>query len=315
MNQILSVEMKKEKKRSRSSGPLEIKTIIKFFCIILIIFGIIIAGKSAYTIFLENNLITENKDIAEISTTKQGNQLVISIKHSVEITKITYNWNEKENNIIPGDGTSTLESTIDLPSGNNTLNLTVTDIKGNEQTYTKEFVPDPDEPQISLELIGTNIKITAKDNEKLSLITYRWDDQDEKEIEIPEDSSAQIEKEIEIPMGQHTLTVVVVNSKNKQITKTQEVKGVTKPKIDISRDEEDKSYVIITAVDEISLMKEVKFVINGKKWKVVDTIEEGTKIQFKYQVEEGENLIKVTAVNNDGVEDTKQVRYKYPNEE
>lgn len=313
MNQILSVEMKKEKGKSKSSGPIPIKKIIIFFCIILLIFGLAIAGKAIYTVVSNGGIssTSKNSSAPEVTTTKQGNILTITITHNIEIAKIAYNWNNGGDTEVQGNGTNYMEETLELPVGNNILNIIVTDIKGNQKTFTKEFVADPSEPQISLELVGTKIKIIAKDNEKLSLITYRWDDEEEQQIVIPEDSSAQVEEEITIPSGQHTLTVVVVNSQNKQITKTQEVKGVVKPKVTIARDTDDPSYIILTATDEISLMKEMKFWVNGKGYMVVETQENGTKIQWRFQVEQGENLIKLTGTNNDGIEDTVEVKYTY----
>lgn len=310
MNQILSVEMKKEKGKSHSSGPIEIKKIIIFFCVILLIFGLVIAGKAIYTVVSNGGISTsKNNNTPNVTTTKQGNMITITITHNIEISKIVYNWNNGENKEIQGNGSNYMEETLELPVGNNVLNIIVIDAKGNQKTFTKEFVADPSEPQISLELVGTKIKIIAKDNEKLSLITYRWDEEEEKQIVIPEDSSAQVEEEITIPAGQHTLTVVVVNAQNKQITKTQEVKGVVKPKVTIERDTEDPTYVILTAIDEISLMKEMRFWVNGKGYKVVETQEDGTKIQWKFKVEQGENLIKLTGINNDDIEDTVEVRY------
>lgn len=310
MNQILSVEMKKEKGKSHSSGPIEIKKIIIFFCVILLLFGLVIAGKAIYTVVSNGGISTsKNNNTPNVTTTKQGNMITITITHNIEISKIVYNWNNGENKEIQGNGSNYMEETLELPVGNNVLNIIVIDAKGNQKTFTKEFVADPSEPQISLELVGTKIKIIAKDNEKLSLITYRWDEEEEKQIVIPEDSSAQVEEEITIPAGQHTLTVVVVNAQNKQITKTQEVKGVVKPKVTIERDTEDPTYVILTAIDEISLMKEMKFWVNGKGYKVVETQEDGTKIQWKFKVEQGENLIKLTGINNDDIEDTVEVRY------
>ena len=311
MNQILSVEMKKEKGKSHSSGPIEIKKIIIFFCVILVIFGLVIAGKSIYTMVSNSQTSVSEESPLNVTTTKQGNMLTITIAHDVRIETILYNWNNEEDQEIETNGTNYIEKTLEMPVGNNILNIIVIDVNGEEKTFTKEFMADPTEPQISLELIEKRIKIIAKDNEQLSLITYRWDDEEEKQIEIPADSSAQVEQEIDIPAGEHTLTVVVVNSKNKQITKTQKVRGAMKPTVRIERDQEDPSYIILTATDEISLMKEMRFWINGKGYKVLETQENGTKIQWRFQVEPGENLIKLTAINNDNAEDTVEVRYTY----
>lgn len=312
MNQILSVEMKKDKRKNSSKGPIEIKKIIIFFCIILLIFGLVIGGKAIYDMVSNGGIGISKAEVKpNVTTEKQENKLIITVTHTKAIDKMVYNWNSGKVFEVSGEGLKTLEKAIEIPAGNNVLNIIVTDVDGKQAVYTKEFVADPTEPQISLELVGTKIKIIAKDNEKLSLITYRWDEEEEQQIEIPEDSSAQVEKEVDIPTGQHTLTVVVVNAQNKQITKTQEVKGVVKPKVTIEVDTTDYSYVILTAIDEVSGMKEMLFWINGKAYKVLETQENGTKIQWRFQVQPGENSIKLTGKNNDDIEDTMEARYPY----
>lgn len=311
MNQILSVEMKKDKNKKSSKGPIAIKKIIIFFCIILLIFGLVIGGKSIYSIVSNGGIgISKSEDKPNVTTEKQGDKLVIAVTHTKAIEKLSYNWNSGKVFEVNGDNQKSIQQTIDIPAGNNVLNIIVTDVNGKQTAYTKEFVADQSEPQISLELIGTKIKITAKDNDRLSLITYRWDEEEEKQIEIPADSSAQVEQEIEIPTGQHTLTVVVVNAQNKQVTKTQEVKGIVKPKVTIEVDKDDPSYIVITAIDEVSLMKEIQVTINGQTYKGSETQENGTKIQYKIQVQPGENSITLKGINNDNVEE--QITASYP---
>lgn len=312
MNQILTVEKKKEKKKNSSKGPIEIKKIIIFFCIILLIFGLVIGGKAIYTIVANGGIGTsQGGNKPNVTTSRQGNKLIITITHDKQLEKMRYNWNNGGDTEIAGNGSKTIEQTLEIPAGNNVLNIVVTDVNGKQTTFSKELIADPSEPQISLELSGTKIKIIAKDNEKLSLITYRWDENEELQIQIPEESSAQVEQEIDIPTGQHTLTVVAVNSQNKQVTKTQEVKGVTKPKLTVEKDKDDPSYIILTAIDEVSLMKEMRFWINGKGYYVLETQDNGTKIQWRFQVQQGENLIKLTGTNNDDVSDTAEVKYTY----
>lgn len=311
MNQILSVEMKKDKNKKSSKGPIAIKKIIIFFCIILLIFGLVIGGKAIYSIVSNGGIgISKSEDKPNVTTEKQGDKLVIAVTHTKAIEKLSYNWNSGKVFEVNGDNQKSIQQTIDIPAGNNVLNIIVTDVNGKQTAYTKEFVADQSEPQISLELIGTKIKITAKDNDRLSLITYRWDEEEEKQIEIPADSSAQVEQEIEIPTGQHTLTVVVVNAQNKQVTKTQEVKGIVKPKVTIEVDKDDPSYIVITAIDEVSLMKEIQVTINGQTYKGSETQENGTKIQYKIQVQPGENSITLKGINNDNVEE--QITASYP---
>lgn len=312
MNQILSVEMKKQTKKNAPKVQIEMKKIMIFFVVILIMFGLVLAGKSIFSMLSDNNSKTTADDgKPNITTSRQDNQLIITITHKKEITKVSYNWNDGENKEIPGDGSNYLETTIEVPSGNNILNITTTDIEGNESTYSKEFIADPTEPQLTLEEAGTKIKIKAKDNEQLTLITYRWDEDEEQQIEIPENSSAQIETEIEIKPGIHELVVVVANSKGKQVTKTLEVRAITEPEVSIEVDPTDKSIVIMTAIDKVSLMKEMIIYVNDQGGKVLETQDEGTKIQFRYQVQPGYNKIKVIGRNNDGLEKVEEAEYNY----
>ncbi len=318
MNQILSVEMKK-KQTKKSNSPkmqIEMKKIVIFFVAILLVFGLILAGKSIISMTSNAKKQEEGPAIDEpsITASKQNGSMILTITNKKEITKVTYNWNGGENKEIPGQGSNYLEATIEMPvGGDNVLNIITTDIEGKETTSRKEFPADPDEPQVTLEEAGKNVKIRAKDNERLRMITYRWDEEPEEQIEIPADSSAQVEKEIPIKLGTHTLTVVVVNSKNKQITKTQEIKAIKEPEATIEVDPQDKSYVILTGKDEVSLMKELIFYVNGKGYRVPETeaIENGTIIQWRFQVEPGLNEIEVKAINKDDLEGTKKADYTY----
>lgn len=312
MNQILSVEMNNDNRKNKGpKGPIELKKIIIFFCIALILFGVVMAVKGIISSNSEKDGSSQSGNGPSITTSKESNKLIVTITHNRAIDKLTYNWNGGENKEISGNGYNYMEESIEIPAGNSVLNIIVSDVNGKQTTYTKEFSADPTEPQISLELVGTKIKIIAKDNEKLSMITYRWDSEPEQQIEIPEDSSAQVEKEIEILGGQHTLTVVAVNSKNKQVTKTQEVKGVKKPTLSAIKDPEDPSKVILTAIDENSLMKEIEIYINGKGYVYRVTQDDGTKIEYKFPVQPGLNEIKLVGRNMDNIEETITVYYTY----
>ena len=45
-------------------------------------------------------------------------------------------------------------------------------------------------------------------------------------------------------MGEHTLTVILVDKNNETITKEQKVKGVVKPKIQVKLDENKENFLI-----------------------------------------------------------------------
>ena len=104
MNQILSVEPpkpRKEKKQKvnnsyKSSGPIEIEKIARFFAIVLIVFGIIMVGSGSYSMYkgsqVGNSQINPTINVEEISET----QLNIQITHNSPLRKVTYSWNSEE---------------------------------------------------------------------------------------------------------------------------------------------------------------------------------------------------------------------------
>ena len=315
MNQILSVELKKDKKKkTKSSGPVEIKKVIVFFCILTMILGIGMTGQGTYGIVknIDSNKNTlQQGNNANVTVDRDGNNIIIRVTHDKEIKRLIYRWNDEEENTIEGNGSNTLEQTIELPIGNNKLYITVEDILGKTTLFEKDYVTDATEPQIAIEANGNKLKITAKDNVALSYITYRWDQEEEVKVDAVEGSEAQIECEIDIPRGQHTLTVVAVNSNNKTVTKTQEVKVVTKPQITVNYDPNDYSYIIMTATDENRMVKMQFSINNGQLYELDYSKVNEKKIEWRTQVQPGENQIKVYATNGDGVTEEVTVKYQY----
>ena len=302
MNQILYTGGKKK------SGPANINKVIKFFCISILIFGLVLVGEGSYAMIKNSsNSSTEQKNIPTVTVEKQGNEIVIKASHNKAISKIVYNWNNGEETVIDGKGQTYIEEKISLPVGNNTFNIKVVDVDGKETTFNKNYEVDSSKPQLSLSLNDskTKIKIIAKDNEEISYITYRWDDEQETRVESTPESSAQIECEIDIPKGHHVLTVVAVNINNLTEIKTQEVAATTKPQISV---EPDGEYVIIKVTDEEEI-KLVMFTLNGQQYRI-DCSNLGLKeVTHRQQVQQGENMLQVKAYNIYDVENETTVRY------
>ena len=82
-------------------------------------------------------------------------------------------------------------------------------------------------------------------------MTYRWDDEEEKTIQI---NNTTLEQEIDAIKGLHTLTVITVDEENNTDTKVQKINGVSKPKVSVTTDDS-KSYFIIKASDDEKLSK------------------------------------------------------------
>ena len=135
-------------------------------------------------------------------------------------------------------------------------------------------------------------------------MTYRWDEEEEQTIDV---NSTTVDEEIDIPMGEHNLTVVLVDENNETITKQQKVKGVVKPTITVQFDDAKENY-LITITDETGLEK-VDFNIRGEN-KTITVDDHKTELKYKLKLQNGdENRLEITAYNVDGIQsDVKRVK-------
>ena len=300
MNQILSVgnSPMNEKKIKNNSGPKDINSILKFFSIAILVFGIFMIGTGSYSMYQDSKSSASTKPSIFVEETSDT-QLTLKVQHSTNLSKVTYNWNNGEEQQIETKGKKSVEQTIEIPTGTNILNVYAVDEKGLEGKYQKEYTLEGD-ININFEVVGSDLKITAEGKEDISYITYRWDEEDETKVDIDDTSAEQV---IEIPKGLHTLTVVAVDINNNTETKEQEVNGVTKPKLDITTDGSDN--FIINVSDEQGLEK-LEIVINGEKYRL--KLDGRKELEYKYPIRDGENKLEVTVYNQSNVTQTKKVK-------
>ena len=139
-------------------------------------------------------------------------------------------------------------------------------------------------------------------------MTYRWDEDEEQRVDI---NNTEIEQSIEIPEGQHTLTVIVVDVNNATQTKTQEVKGVTKPNLEVTADGTEN--FLIRASDNEGI-KRVEFIVNETdKYAInldeVYSIDQRKEFEYSYPLQEGQNKLEVTVYNESDVSETVKVMF------
>ena len=246
MNQILSVEMPKSKSkkpyRNSSSKKASIKSVVIFFCIILLIFGIAMIGLGLYSKMQnKNNSVVAEEDKPKINISQSGSILELEITSKNEISKVQYNWNGETNQDLQVNGTTNVSASIDIPSGTNTLNILATDVNGVSNQYSNQYTNssaiepsvdplqpsvDPIDPSTNDEL-NANLKFDDTEN-KLTIayegeqvinhIVYYYDIETENTVQV---NDTKFEQEIDIKEGEHNLTLKVVyeDGTQKQITK------------------------------------------------------------------------------------------------
>lgn len=306
MNQILVTEgnnfnkdkrEKKAKNKSTVSG--DITGIIRIFAILILIFGLAIAGNGAYAIMQEVQEAKTSK-VPVVTTQRSGNAVTISISCDTGIRTIMYSWNDSTQTVIQGKNKTELEEVVTVPAGDNRLNISVIDSKGKQTKFVKNFIQaekDTTEPVIEFEVVNSNIKIIVTDDTALDYITYKIGDSQEVTVEAEYEGQTTIEETISVPQGQSTLVVEAVDKEQNFATKEQEVKGVKKPVIEVTPDPNDSSYLIIKATDEDAL-RMVSYYINGQEYKTDPNTSLNTKtFEWRQKVDPGETNITVHAYN------------------
>lgn len=305
MNQILSVE-----RNSKKSSTLDIQTTIKIFSIAIIVMGAILLGNGSYAVYQnvsEQKRIEAEKEAArwpEVSFNQVENLVTVLVQNNVPIDKIIYNFNGIDEKTVLGRGQREVETEIEIPVGNNILNMEIIDENGKSTKYNKELEysnVDMTKPTIELVIVGSKLNITARTETEtlLSYVTYRWNDQEETRIDATGDKKI-IETSIDILQGTNTLTVVAVDANNNTQTQIKEFKGVRKPVINVVQ-EDDKLAVTIT--HESSIV-DVKIVYNGRNVVLTKDRLGKPEISLRLSLKDGENTITIEATSSDDTVET-----------
>lgn len=300
MNQILYEE--------NQTSKTDINKIKIFFAIVLIIFGVSLAGGGTWGLVTKFNsgqkLIVGTKPQVETNIF-EDDQILIKVTHDKAIEKILYSWNDEADNIILGRGRSSLEELIEMPVGENLLNIRVIDIAGEEtshiQTYSLSSGVDIQKPTIELSVVGSNIKIIAQDETEISYITYRWNNEEEQTVNTTDLTGMKIEVTVPIIRGENSLTVIAVDANNNTETKIEKFNAVSRPTIKVTQY---ANKLTITIEDEQGLEK-VEYNLNGQnyRWtKREDDSSEWTYWTCEIEIPEGDSKIIINAWNKAGAQ-------------
>lgn len=321
MNQILQVQ---EKKKNKNSRPIDTKKIVLFFSICIIIFGIIMLGQGAYSAYqnYKNRPVKSETPSGDIGTAENEpniiltktdeDKLIIRVESQTAISHIIYNWNNDTSATLDETGKTNIEEIIDIPSGENTIYLSVIDANGKETKKQETYTVEQSKPVIERSLIGNSIKITVTSKVELSYVTCKWNSEEEQKYDmITFEDRKKFEKTLEIPKGQNTLKIVAVDINNNQTESSMQMEGVPPANVPvpIARD----GYIFFTIISETYNMEMVEFELNGEK-QVMNTSTFGTtkEVNWRVKMVEGWNYLKITSkLSYDKVDTTNSTYWKF----
>lgn len=320
MNQILyTMENQEEKNRAKS--------IMLFFGITIIIFGLIMVAMGGYRIAsakMAKEEALEAAKIPNITLSIQDNKVKINIKHIREIKDIIYSWNNGEDTVLAvytDNFTGSIDEEIDIPGGTNTLNIRVVDVDGKTATATQKFTYKGTYMDLSV-IDNKSLKIIVTDMIGLQSVTYSWNGEQEQTVYPDENNQSKIEITTDIPTGLNSIKIKSVNRENAVENKEMQVKGITKPTMKINynsdrtmlnlklNDEQGiESYSYTLSSAPISEIAENGNIIPNFKEKltvVTSQTKQGNKqtsITEQLPFQTGFNYLEITIKNTEGVEE------------
>lgn len=312
MNQILftgdeqytrNQKEKITKINNKSKNTLPINSILIFFAICIIILGICIICGSLYGNYRLNESIEANLKPEITVTQNEDDTITIMVTHKRAIKEFVYQWNDEEEQVINGENQNEASITIDIPNGNNTLQVIAKSEKGQETNCTKQYKLTM--PTIELESVSNGVKIIASCVEKIDYVQYSWDEGEVQKIEVGEEKYEGI---INTLIGKHTLKVEVVNISGEKISEERVIVGDTEPTLSIEAKLIDGKAAFVIQIEDDEKIDTVEIVHNsGEK----QTIEVNDKTYNKEIImTEGEvNTLIVRATNLNGLSKTKGVKF------
>lgn len=309
MNQILMIEDKKKKKnKSRNSGPIEIANIVKFFAIILIIFGLSFIGQGSYAIYKESKG-KNTKNLPTVSMERVNDTVIIKANSSYKIENLIYSWNEAEETKLSVDD-NYIEEEVILPIENSILNVKIEEENGRTVKYKKEFIIeglDIAQPSIEIteESTAGNIKITATDETQMAYITYKVNDEEEIRIDKSETEDKVMNYILKLPRGENKVTITAADTSGNigTLEKTIIVSGKTSMNLKV-----ENGKLVIIAEDPDGI-KDIDINLNGVSYTAKDINKKGVRIPL--DIVEGTNTVRITITNVNSLVTTGAKEFNY----
>lgn len=307
MNQILLTNdyNKKDNKNNNTNyyktNTKDIKKIIIFFAVVILIFGIAIGTLYGYKLYKNNKEQIKILDKPEVSLESTENEVTIIAKAEAGISQIIYQWNDEEENVKDLGGRTKQEEKIDIPNGDNTLKVKIIDQAGQEIETTENFSntssSQEEHNKIDIDIqepADGKIKIVIKTEEPIKYVKYNRNDEEEQTIE-PEEEKTYLEISMEAKKEKNNINVFVEDIAGNSNENEKKYYVKVEPQFEVYR-EGNRLYMKIT---HNKGFKKIDFNINGIELTYDETKESydanKTEVEYYFNLQEGENFVTITA--------------------
>ena len=293
MNQILYVG------DNKNNGPVAVKSVIKFFAIVIIIFGIILIGEGTYSMY-KGIVANSGNNIPTVYMNRVNDTVVIKAENNIEIAKLIYSWNKGEETVLLPNNKA-VEEVVLLPNENSILNVTIVDIKGKETKFMQQWniegidIKKP-EMEIAADDSSRKITIIARDETQIDYLIYKWNNEAETRVNGTERNKLEIQKTIDMKLGENKLTVTAVDKNGNTNTLEKTIIISSKPTIAVKQSNS-KIHIVIN--DEVSI-KTVSININGQVY--AGEYEAKKQLKLNVPLKQGNNTVSITVTNESGLE-------------
>lgn len=293
MNQILYVG------DNKNNGPVAVKSVIKFFAIVIIIFGIILIGEGTYSMY-KGIVANSGNNIPTVYMNRVNDTVVIKAENNIEIAKLIYSWNKGEETVLLPNNKA-VEEVVLLPNENSILNVTIVDIKGKETKFMQQWniegidIKKP-EMEIATDDSSRKITIIARDETQIDYLIYKWNNEAETRVNGTERNKLEIQKTIDMKLGENKLTVTAVDKSGNTNTLEKTIIISSKPTIAVKQSNS-KIHIVIN--DEVSI-KTVSININGQVY--AGEYEAKKQLKLNVPLKQGNNTVSITVTNESGLE-------------
>lgn len=295
MNQILSTNDENGK------SVMGLKPVIRFFSIAIIVFAIIVSVSSGVALY-KSRKAQRDFPRAELSVEKKGSTLKLTITDETPISRVEYSWNNGNITVLKNIGNEKVDLSIEIPQGENYLNVAVTDINKNRtkfDSYKVEFSEDEDavKPTIAITRSATTGKliITVTDDRELKQMSYYWTGEEPTVVTPDESDKTVIKKELDVAKGTKEIFVDAEDASGNVANDKYKVTGSNGVKISVSI--KDDNFVVKLSSDNV--ITKATYTHNEKEHAVKDIPKDAKQFEFKVPLEDGTNYLKINAYEKD----------------